>query len=335
MTSKHLEQTEKFQSRVSSEGMFTYLFFSLCCSFFIVTFRRKVIKRIQDHENPKVQGIDRIPIHSLLIGFISDVDARNFVMQPKCSPYVHYLDGNWFFNLHRSFQDALMMLGRGTQASTSHLVSCSIPYQWQLLNHGDPPISTNLPFENLFIDNPAGYYQCHFEIPAEWERRQIRLMFGGVGSAFYVWINGNFVGFSKDSKLSTEYNITQSSKIGRGNLLELIVVKFSDSSNLENHGSWKLSGIFREIYIMSLPQAVHIQDYNWIYRPEQKLDSEENELELDSEETKDSKKPQQVALTVKIQLEWDAPSSCDSVQNQVSSSLNQPFSLNFFPSPET
>jgi beta-galactosidase len=282
--------------------MFAYLFFSFCCSFFIVTFRRKVIKRVQDHENPKIQGINRIPIHSPLICFVSDVDARNFVMQPKCSPYVHYLDDNWLFCLHKSFQEALSMLGRGTHASTSHLVTCSIPNQWQLLNHGDPPIPTNLPFENLFIDNPAGYYQCFFEIPAEWERRQIRLMFGGVGSAFYAWVNGNFVGFSKDSKLSTEFNISQFSKIGRGNLLELIVVKFSDSSNLENHGSWKFSGIFREVYIMSLPQAVHIQDYNWIYKPESKLDDEQR----------------QVSLTVKIQLEWDAPSSCDSVQNQVS-----------------
>jgi beta-galactosidase len=241
--------------------MFTYLFFSLCYSFFIATFRRKVIKRIADHENPKIQGIERIPIHSLLIGFVSGIDARNFVMQPKCSPYVYYLERNWLFYYHKTFQNALAMLGRGAHASTAHLENCTLPCQWQLLNHGDPPISTTLPAESLFVDNPAGYFQCNFEIPADWERRQIRLVFGGVGSAFYVWINGNFVGFSKDSRLSAEYNISQYSKIGRSNLLELIVVKFSDSSHLENHGSWKFSGIFREIYIMSLPQAVHIQDY--------------------------------------------------------------------------
>lgn len=242
--------------------MYSYLILTLCCSFLVVTFRRKVIKRIQDHENPKIQGIERIPIHSLLIGFVSDIDARNFVMQPRCSPYVQYLDGNWLFYLHQSFDDALAMLRRGTSAHTStHLTSCTAPCQWQLLNCGDPPISTTVPFENVTLDNPAGYYQCQFEIPSEWERRQIRLVFGGVGSAFYVWVNGNFVGFSKDSKLSTEYNISQYAKIGRSNLLQLIVVKFSESSQLENHGAWKFSGIFREVYIMSLPQAVHIQDY--------------------------------------------------------------------------
>lgn len=245
--------------------MFTWLLFSICCSFFVVTFRRKVIKRIYEHENPKIQGIERIPIHTQLLCFTSDIDARNFVQQSKCSPNIQFLNGNWYFYLHKSFYNALSMLGRGTQADTSQLVVCNIPCQWQLLNCGDTPLSTNLPFGNDYIDNPAGYYQFNFDIPLEWKMRQIRLVFGGVGSAFYVWINGHFAGFSKDSRLSTEYNITSYSKFGRGNSLEIIVVKHSDSSSLENQGSWKFSGIFRDVYIMCLPKAVHIQDYKYLF----------------------------------------------------------------------
>lgn len=245
--------------------MFTWLIFSVCCSFFIVTFRRKVIKKILEHENNKIQGIERIPIHSPLLSFISDIDARNFVQQTKCSLNIQYFDSNWYFYLHKNFYNAIKMLGRGIQATTSHLIVCKIPCQWQLLNSSDIPISTNLPFYNDYIDNPAGYYQYTFDVPIEWKMRQIRLVFGGVGSAFYVWINGHFAGFSKDSRLPTEYNITSYSKFGRGNSLEIIVVKHSDSSCLENQGAWKFSGIFREVYIMSLPQAVHIQDYKYNY----------------------------------------------------------------------
>ena len=112
-------------------------------------------------------------------------------------------------------------------------------------------------------DNPAGYYQYDFVVPREWISRQLRLHFGGADSALYVWVNGQFVGFSKDSKLPAEFNVSSHVKYGRPNSLEVIVMKYSDGSCLESQQTWKLSGLCREVYIVSLPQPVRICDFRY------------------------------------------------------------------------
>ena len=107
--------------------------------------------------------------------------------------------------------------------------------------------------------NPVGSYRTEFEIPENWDNRQVFLHFDGVESAFYVWINGQKVGYSQGSRTPAEFNVTQYLKPGI-NILAAEVYRWSDGSYLECQDFWRLSGIFRDVYMYSAP-SVHIRDF--------------------------------------------------------------------------
>jgi len=118
-----------------------------------------------------------------------------------------------------------------------------------------PPNPPHIPHEY----NPVGSYRRQFIIGDEWEGRRIFLHFDGVKSAFYVWINGRKVGYSQDSMTPAEFNITQYLKTGE-NTLSVEVYRWSDGSYLEDQDMWRLSGIYRNVYLFATPQ-VHILDF--------------------------------------------------------------------------
>ncbi|XP_022139268.1 uncharacterized protein LOC111010223 isoform X2 [Momordica charantia] len=136
--------------------------------------------------------------------------------------------------------------------------------------HGfDKPIYTNVvyPFPvdppHVPEDNPTGCYRTYFHLPEEWKGRRILLHFEAVDSAFFVWINGNLVGYSQDSRLPAEFEITEychpcGSK--SKNVVAVQVIKWSDGSYLEDQDQWWLSGIHRDVLLMAKPQ-VFIGDY--------------------------------------------------------------------------
>ena len=99
--------------------------------------------------------------------------------------------------------------------------------------------------------NPVGSYRKTFQVPAAWGNRQVRVHFEGVESAFYVWCNGSSVGFSKDSRTPAEFDLTPFLKEG-DNLLAVEVYRYSDGSYLEDQDKWRLSGIFRDVYLTAL-----------------------------------------------------------------------------------
>eukprot|EP00602_Paraphysomonas_sp_CaronLab_P009271 CAMPEP_0185036600 /NCGR_PEP_ID=MMETSP1103-20130426/29785_1 /TAXON_ID=36769 /ORGANISM="Paraphysomonas bandaiensis, Strain Caron Lab Isolate" /LENGTH=1507 /DNA_ID=CAMNT_0027574191 /DNA_START=159 /DNA_END=4679 /DNA_ORIENTATION=- len=262
--------------------------FTASCWLLVAVVRRKRKNRKLHHLNPKVQGTDRLETHSALMGFVSEIDARNFVLQPKCSPFVLFLDNKWAFSLCKSFTDAINLLGdREVKRSRTYCV----PRPWQLESSGD-----SIQHRHNYVDpecevppdNPAGYYQYDFVVPREWISRQLRLHFGGADSALYVWVNGQFVGFSKDSKLPAEFNVSSHVKYGRPNSLEVIVMKYSDGSCLESQQTWKLSGLCREVYIVSLPQPVRICDFSWSM-------DDSSRISIDGKTT----------VFISIKLEWD------------------------------
>lgn len=159
-----------------------------------------------------------------------------------------------------------------------------VPSNWELHGHGQPiytnityPFTPNILDPNLkfnwkgppppkppkiYRDNPVGSYVHEFEVPDNWKDDSVILHFGGVSSAFYLWINGEEVGYSQGSRLAAEFDVTDFVQPGK-NRVALQVFRWSDGSYLEDQDMWRLSGIHREVLLMARPkiaiQDVHIK----------------------------------------------------------------------------
>ncbi|EPS71270.1 hypothetical protein M569_03489 [Genlisea aurea] len=185
----------------------------------------------------------------------------------KGLPYVKSLSGSWKFFLGSSPDDVPSKFYE-ISFDDSSWHSLPVPSNWQM--HGfDKPIYTNVvyPFPldppNVPEDNPTGCYRTYFSIPSKWEGRRIFLHFEGVDSAFFAWINGHPVGYSQDSRLPAEFEITEfchALESGQRNCLSVIVMRWSDGSYLEDQDHWWLSGIHRDVLLIAKPK-VFIADY--------------------------------------------------------------------------
>lgn len=162
----------------------------------------------------------------------------------------------------------------------------AVPGPWELQGFGTPiytnikyPFKKNPPFIKGLYDNgtPVGSYIRTFELPQSWMSDKIFIRLGGVSSAYYIWINGQKVGYAQDSFLPAEFDITPYVKSGE-NTIALQVFRWSDGSYLEDQDGWRFSGIMRDVYIHRAPQA-HIRDF-FVYSD---LDKEYKDAELNVE----------------------------------------------------
>lgn len=164
-----------------------------------------------------------------------------------------------------------------------------VPSNWELKGFGQP-IYTNItyPFKPVDPpntpqdDNPIGQYIRDFDLPEDWKGMQVTLHFGGVSSAMYVWVNGTQVGYSEDSRLPAEFDISPYVQPGN-NKLAVQVYRWSDGSYLEDQDHWRLSGIHRDVWLMAAPNVqvydAHVrtemdeqyQDGTLLIRPEVKV----------------------------------------------------------------
>ncbi|TQV81141.1 DUF4981 domain-containing protein [Exilibacterium tricleocarpae] len=202
------------------------------------------------------------------------------------SPLVRSLNGPWrFFWARRPDQRPADFFR--TDFDAGHWPTIPVPSNWELHGygipiyanthvpwarvgrmasatiHGYPPqmalfSGTNPPYVRKDY-NPVGSYRRTFELPATWDGREIYLQFGGVKSAFYVWINGTRVGYSQDSFTPAEFNITNYLKPGT-NLVAVEVYRWSDGAYLELQDMWRLSGIFRDVNLIARAPT-HIRDF--------------------------------------------------------------------------
>ncbi|VGO13120.1 Beta-galactosidase [Pontiella desulfatans] len=180
------------------------------------------------------------------------------------SPWFKLLNGAWKFKWSASFNDR----PRGFQRlkyNDSDWGTIPVPSNWQLHGYGIPIYSNvRYPFEKNppVIDpaiNPVGSYRTTFELPAAWQGRKTLIHFDGVNSCFYLWINGQKVGYSEGSRTPAEFDITEYLKPGR-NQLAVQVYRWCDGSYLEDQDFWRLSGIFRDVYLWSVADA-HVRDF--------------------------------------------------------------------------
>ena len=215
-----------------------------------------------DWENPSVNQINRLESHAT---FYSYENAKLAVKDDrKKSKYFKLLNGLWKFNWVVKPADAIQSFEKDNYNSSSWK-TIYVPSNWEMRGYGIPiytnstyPFFSDFPYINHH-DNPVGQYIRTFNIDDSWNNKDIILHFGGVSSAFYVWVNGKFVGYSEDTRLPSEFDITKHLKKGE-NKIAVKVFRWSDGSYLEAQDHWRMSGIERDVYLQAVPK-VRISDF--------------------------------------------------------------------------
>lgn len=207
-----------------------------------------------ERENPAVNQINRERMHAHFIPYTKEADA--VAKERKAASRVS-LNGIWQFkysvNPASRPQD---FYKKGFKTKGWNRIE--VPGSWELQGF-DAPIytDTKYPFPanppHIPADyNPVGSYIREFTLPENWTGKDIILHFGGVESAFYCWLNGEFVGYSEDSRLPAEFDITRLVKKGK-NKLAVEVYRYSDGSYLECQDYWRYSGIERDVWLIARP----------------------------------------------------------------------------------
>ncbi len=181
----------------------------------------------------------------------------------KASDRLQLLSGQWKFGYYSSLYD--VPSGFFTpQFDTRCLTDIPVPSVWQ--NHGyDTHQYTNIrypfPYDPPFVpdENPCGLYIREFEIAQDKEDFVSFLNFEGVDSCFYLWINGEFVGYSQVSHSTSEFDVTHHIRSGK-NTIFVLVLKWCDGSYLEDQDKLRMSGIFRDVYLLFRPHQ-HLRDF--------------------------------------------------------------------------
>ncbi len=180
-------------------------------------------------------------------------------LEYRQSPYYQCLNGNWKFNwVERPADKPKGFYVEGYDVTSWG--SIPVPGNWEMNGYGVPvyvnqtnEFPSNQPYAPTEY-NPVGCYVHDFNVPAEWDGRNVYINFGAVKSAMYLWINGQFVGYSEDSKTPAEFDITPYLKKGE-NRLAVEAYRFSDGSYLECQDYWRMSGITRDVFIYSKPKT--------------------------------------------------------------------------------
>lgn len=214
---------------------------------------------------PDIVSENRLPMRASAFAF----ENRELAVkkQKEQSGYFISMNGDWKFNWvqdpRKRPADFYKM-----DFDDASWKNFKVPANWELNGYG-LPIYVNQPYEfagrtktGAKLDppydipednNPVGSYRKKVNIPDSWNGRQVFINLGAVKSAFFIWVNGRKVGYSEDSKLSAEFDITRYVHPGE-NLVALQVYRWSDGSYLECQDMWRISGIEREVYLYSTPK---------------------------------------------------------------------------------
>ncbi len=230
------------------------------------------LRAAPDWENEQVLHLHTEPPRATFVPFATVAEA----LRGDCthSPFYLSLDGDWKFDWAPNPQlrpTNFFALNFDDSAWTN----IAVPSNWETKGFGtpiylasgypfkiDPPRVTDPPPTNwtAFAQrDPAGSYRKFFTLPANWSGRRVFIHFDGVDSAFYLWVNGARVGFSKGSRTPAEFEITPFIRPS-ANLIAVQVFRWSDGSYLEDQDLWRLSGIFRPVYLYSTA-AARIRDF--------------------------------------------------------------------------
>ena len=179
------------------------------------------------------------------------------------SDRVHLLSGRWSFAYHPSIHELTEPFW-GRDMPLEGMDSVPVPSSWQHLGydrHQYTNVRYPIPLDPPRVpqDNPCGVYLRDFEHTAVLEAPRTHLVFEGVDSCFYVWLNGVYVGYSQVSHATSEFDVTDVVEPGT-NRLAVLVLKWCDGTYLEDQDKFRTSGIFRDVYLLSRPRAA-LADY--------------------------------------------------------------------------
>lgn len=220
--------------------------------------------QVNDWENLEITQINAEKAHASYIPF-ERLNWEDNVLDH--SPLVQILNGNWKFLYFEN--PGLIPPNIHLETNTSDWDNIRVPGNWQLQGDGkyDPPFFTNIkyPFDPNppFVPkdyNPTGVYKKNFVIPTAWSHQQIFIHFSGVQSAMYLWVNGEIVGYHEDGMLPAEFNITSYVRTG-SNEMTVQVFNWSDGSYIEDQDFWRLSGIYRDVYLFTTP-GIRMRDFS-------------------------------------------------------------------------
>ncbi|MFT7008881.1 MAG: beta-galactosidase [Colwellia sp.] len=218
----------------------------------------EILKR-RDWENPQSIQVNKLNAHCPLHAYKTQEDA----LANKNTQRV-FLNGLWNFQLFSKPEDVPESFiqpfsAEITDETNSELwTKIPVPANWQLQGFDKPiycnvkyPFDVNPPF--VPNDNPTGCYRTEFNLTQAQLSEQNRIIFEGVNSAFYLWCNSHWVGYSQDSRLPAEFDLSPYLVNGQ-NTLAVMVLRWSDGSYLEDQDMWWLSGIFRDVYLLHKPR---------------------------------------------------------------------------------
>ena len=213
-------------------------------------------------QDPAIVGVNKEPARATFTIYPDEALAR--AGKREASPFYKSLNGDWkFFWVPKPADRPADFYRPGFDDTAWKTIR--VPSNWQFEGY-DVPIYVNITYPWEMPDpphipannNPVGSYRTRFTVPSAWAGRDVHITFDGVESAFYLWVNGERVGYSEDSRTPAEFNITRYLKDGE-NLLAVEVYRWSDASYLEDQDFWRLSGIFRDVTLWSTG-ALHVTD---------------------------------------------------------------------------
>lgn len=238
--------------------------FAFVASFFLLAAglaRAAANDSLPEWRDPRVIGVNREPARAFFVPY--ETAELALAGEPAASRYHRTLDGPWKF-----FWAPDPAGGPGDffmpGFDVSQWAEIPVPSNWEREGYGKPHyvnVDYVFPANEPVVpetENPVGYYRRQFDVPEDWIGRDVFVRFGAANSGMYLWINGKRVGYSEDSKLPAEFDITSYVKPGR-NLVAVEVHQWTSGSYLEDQDFWSISGLERSVELFAQPQT-HIRD---------------------------------------------------------------------------
>ncbi|MDX2196726.1 MAG: glycoside hydrolase family 2 TIM barrel-domain containing protein [Cytophagales bacterium] len=244
-------------------------YFYLSYIFVILNILFSYAQTQNDWENQAVFGINKEKYHVNVVPHADLASALNYYI--TTSNYYKSLNGTWKFGWWPTPEAAPKDFYK-PEYNVSRWNTIKVPGTMEMQGYG------KLIFRNIVYpfypmgtqkydypripdsDNPTGCYVTTFNIALDWNDKQVFIQFDGVESAFYIWVNGNKVGYSENSYSAANFNISPFLKKNAPNTLAVQVLRYSDGSYLEDQDFWRFSGIFRNVYLYATP-TVSLSDY--------------------------------------------------------------------------
>ena len=209
--------------------------------------------------DPEVNAVNRAPMHAANFAFRNGENAALSQERQKSANYLS-LNGTWKFNWVNDADQRPTDFWR-KDFNDKGWDNIQVPGIWELNGYGDPIyVNTQYAWQSFFKNNPplvptennhVGTYRREIFVPADWKGKEIFAHFGSVTSNIYLWVNGKYVGYSEDSKLETEFNLTPYLIPGKENLICFQIFRWCDGSYLEDQDFFRFSGVARDSYLFA------------------------------------------------------------------------------------